>query len=124
VIFTNGSTGTEPLSYEWDFGDGATSTEENPTHAYAAEGDYTVTLSVSSPWGSDQASTVIHVGVAPEAAFSYSPKSPLVGKKVFFTNESTGTEPLSYEWQDHRVAAPVVGECAQRAHPLDAWRRA
>ena len=98
VIFTNGSTGTEPLSYEWDFGDGATSTEENPTHAYAAEGDYTVTLSVSSPWGSDQASTVIHVGVAPEAAFSYSPKSPLVGKKVFFTNESTGTEPLSYEW--------------------------
>ncbi|MCD6555325.1 MAG: PKD domain-containing protein [Anaerolineae bacterium] len=40
----------------------------------------------------------MHVGVAPEAAFSYSPKSPLVGKKVFFTNESTGTEPLSYEW--------------------------
>ena len=98
VIFTNESTGTEPLSYEWDFGDGVTSTEKDPTHAYVAEGDYTVTLTVSSPWGSDEASTVIHVGVAPEAAFSYSPKSPLVGKKVFFTNKSTGTEPLSYEW--------------------------
>jgi len=98
VVFTNQSTGTEPLSYEWDFDDGATSTEKNPTHAYTAEGDYTVTLTVSSPWGSDQASTVIHVGRAPVAAFSYSPKSPWVGQKVSFTNKSTGTEPLSYEW--------------------------
>lgn len=30
--------------YLWDFGDGYTSTEENPTHAYAAIGSYTVTL--------------------------------------------------------------------------------
>jgi PKD repeat protein len=98
VVFNNESTGTEPLSYEWNFGDGTTSSNVNPTHAYTAEGDYTVTLTASNAWGSDQASTVIHVGVLPEAAFSYSPESPLVGKKVTFTNESTGTEPLSYEW--------------------------
>ena len=31
----------------WDFGDGTTSTEENPTHTYAARGDYTVTLTIT-----------------------------------------------------------------------------
>jgi predicted extracellular nuclease len=98
VVFTNGSTGDEPLTFLWNFGDGMTSGERNPTHAYAAEGDYTVILTVSNALGSDQASTVIHVGLAPDAAFSYSPESPWVGEKVSFTNKSTGTEPLSYEW--------------------------
>jgi PKD repeat protein len=32
----------------WDFGDGATSTETNPTHTYTAEGTYTVTLTVTN----------------------------------------------------------------------------
>lgn len=34
-------------SWLWDFGDGNTSTQQNPTHAYAAAGNYTVTLTVS-----------------------------------------------------------------------------
>jgi PKD repeat protein len=36
-----------PLSYAWDFGDGATSTLEDPIHAYANGGDYTITLTVT-----------------------------------------------------------------------------
>jgi len=45
VIFTNTS-GFAPINslHFWDFGDGTTSTIENPTHQYAAEGDYTVCL--------------------------------------------------------------------------------
>ncbi len=35
------------LSYEWDFGDGATSTEQHPLHLYESPGLYTVTLKVS-----------------------------------------------------------------------------
>ncbi len=35
-----------PLSWSWDFGDGNTSTLQNPTHTYAATGTYTVTLTV------------------------------------------------------------------------------
>lgn len=35
------------LSYGWDFGDGQTSTLESPTHVYATEGAYTVTLTVT-----------------------------------------------------------------------------
>lgn len=37
----------EPLTYTWDFGDGQTSTEMNPTHTYSHSGEYTVTLTVS-----------------------------------------------------------------------------
>lgn len=42
VNFTNKSIDSE--SYLWDFGDGKTSTEVNPTHAYEAAGTYTITL--------------------------------------------------------------------------------
>ena len=46
VDFTNSSLGG--TSFTWDFGDGNTSNEENPTHTYAVPGDYNVTLLVDS----------------------------------------------------------------------------
>jgi PKD repeat protein len=46
--FTDQSTGGKgPCSYQWQFGDGNTSTLQNPTHAYASAGNYTVTLRVT-----------------------------------------------------------------------------
>jgi len=47
VAFTDTSTGL-PTSWSWDFGDGATSTEQNPTHIYSAAGTYTAKLTVSN----------------------------------------------------------------------------
>jgi PKD repeat protein len=41
----------EIVSWEWDFGDGGTSTERNPFHTYAVRGDYTVTLTVTDSQG-------------------------------------------------------------------------
>ena len=38
----------EPLSYVWDFGDGASSSDENPLHTFNYDGNYTTTLSVTS----------------------------------------------------------------------------
>ena len=38
----------DATSYEWDFGDGTTSTEESPTHTYNQPGIYTVTLKAKS----------------------------------------------------------------------------
>ena len=51
VVFTDTSSNT-PTSWLWDFGDGsATSTAQNPTHPYAAPGDYTVTLTATNASG-------------------------------------------------------------------------
>lgn len=52
TTFTDNSSGAS-LSHSWDFGDGSSSTDENPTHQYAAAGTYTVTLTVTNPAGND-----------------------------------------------------------------------
>jgi PKD repeat protein len=43
----------EATSWVWDFGDGAGSTEQNPSHTYNSAGTYTVSLTVTGPGGSD-----------------------------------------------------------------------
>ena len=43
--------GIRPYSYEWDFGDGNTSTDNNPRHQYKSRGTYTVTLTVTDDRG-------------------------------------------------------------------------
>jgi len=65
VSFTNYSQGTI-TTYLWSFGDGITSTLENPTHVYTTPGDYDVSLSVTGPTGSDALALndYIHVGEA------------------------------------------------------------
>ena len=52
IVFTDQSTNT-PTSWSWDFGDGGTSTVQNPTHTYNTEGTYTVSLTVSNAYGND-----------------------------------------------------------------------
>ncbi len=52
VYFTDLSTGT-PTSWLWDFGDGGTSTDQNPTHVYTVRDRYTVSLTVTNAYGSD-----------------------------------------------------------------------
>lgn len=44
---------TDGLDFEWDFGDGETSTSANPSYEYAEEGTYTVELTVTNDCGSD-----------------------------------------------------------------------
>jgi C1A family cysteine protease len=43
----------KPTSWVWDFGDGTTSTEKNPTHTYAKAGTFTVNLTVKNSGGED-----------------------------------------------------------------------
>jgi gliding motility-associated-like protein len=51
VQFNNTTSGAGPLSYLWSFGDGASSTSQNPSHQYAAKGVYNVQLIVTNPQG-------------------------------------------------------------------------
>lgn len=57
VTFSNFSVGGD--SYLWDFGNGTTSTEENPTYSYSADGTYTVKLTVLNTGGSSEISKTI-----------------------------------------------------------------
>lgn len=64
VTFRNESV-DDPESYSWDFGDGQTSTEENPTYTYQEGGTYMVVLTTSNSSGEDQFERTVTV-VEPE----------------------------------------------------------
>lgn len=51
IQFVNQS--TKALNYQWDFGDGTTSTLKHPTHTYVSNGNFTVTLVAESPCDTD-----------------------------------------------------------------------
>jgi PKD repeat protein len=65
VQFTDMSTGTV-TSWLWDFGDGKTSTAQNPTNTYMKEGKYTVSLTVSGSCGEDTETKVNYIIVLSE----------------------------------------------------------
>jgi outer membrane protein OmpA-like peptidoglycan-associated protein len=61
VNFTSNVRGSAPIEYRWDFGDGGTSTEPNPSHTYENPGTYSATLTVSNQAGSDSRSLTVTV---------------------------------------------------------------
>jgi PKD repeat protein len=88
-------------AWAWDFGDGSTSTQENPTHRYEDRGSYTVTLTITDNDGGTDSSTRIITtrNVEPTAGFR-APSTVNVGDGVRFVDESTDPEggPLTYLW--------------------------
>jgi hypothetical protein len=61
VAFTDTSTGG-PTSWQWDFGDGNTSRQQNPVHTYAVGGQsYIVTLTVTNAVGEDTANATVSI---------------------------------------------------------------
>jgi len=91
VQFTDLSTGDYD-TLAWDFGDGSTSAETNPTHVYTAAGVYTVTLTASGNGGTDTEVKTAHVTVyaAVNADFSADITSGVAPLTVQFTDLSTG----------------------------------
>ena len=96
VNFTNTSSGTN-LSYFWNFGDGNTSTLENPSHTYADDGTYTVELTVSNLCGSFDFEQTLFVESLPVAAFSADPTDVCVGEAVQYTDESSSNA-IAWSW--------------------------
>ncbi len=112
VRFTDQSTGTAPLSYEWDFNnDGIPdSTIRNPSFIYDTEGIFTVNLTVTNSLGSDSEIRTDYITVnptiAPQAAFSADVQSGDAPLMVRFTDQSSGTTPLTYAWDFRNDGTP------------------
>ena len=107
VNFSNRSTDSDGYITEthWEFGDGATSNEQNPSHKYEDSGVYTVRLTVKDQFGATS-STSKQVTVrnsAPRAKFNFEPKRPKTGETVAF-DPSASTDPegmslMNWEWR-------------------------
>ena len=83
-------------SWEWDFGDGTTSTDSDPTHTYGTPGDYTVSLIVNTDVGcADTMTQSIHIKVPPGAGIA--PMMGCIGLDVDFTS-SSDADATSFHW--------------------------
>jgi PKD repeat protein len=98
VQFYDTSTGV-PTSWYWDFGDGTTSTAQNPVHTYANSGYYTVSLTATNDFGSttQTSNSYIYVYPPPVASFTATPTSGAVPLNVQFSDTSTGN-PTTWAW--------------------------
>ncbi|MBM3290478.1 MAG: PKD domain-containing protein [Candidatus Hydrogenedentes bacterium] len=103
VVFNDATrvlTGAQPVTaWKWDFGDGASSTEQNPVHAYDDVGSYTVTLSVTSASGTDvrirKNCIAIKRPALPEADFVAAIRRPVAGTPVQFRDITVpGASPI------------------------------
>lgn len=107
VSFVNSS--TFGVSYKWNFGDGNTSTETNPSHVYTTPGLYNVTLVVydSANIAVDSTSMELPVLLGPTASFTVTRE----GNRLRFTNTSSNAD--YYLWKfgtntTSSAANPVV----------------
>lgn len=96
VQFVDSSTNT-PTSWVWSFGDGNTSSAQNPSHTSAMEGTYTVTLTATNSGGSDTETKAGYITVTftkPAANFT--------------ANVTSGTAPLVVQFNDTSENSPTI----------------
>ena len=104
VRFTDASS-QNPTSWSWQFGDGATSTLQNPEHTYQNNGTFTVTLTVGEICSNGPASistiakqVVVSAESPAVANFTANPTSGVAPLTVNFTDTSSSNT-LSWSWQ-------------------------
>lgn len=90
----------EPTSTEWDFGDGRRRSGSSVRHSWTSPGTYRVRLTVSNSAGTD--STVSEITVVPavdppDARFTETTRSTVVGEPITFTDLSLN-EPTAIAW--------------------------
>ena len=98
VDFSNASINAD--AYEWDFGDGNSSIDENPVHTYTESGQFTVRLIASNLETCNQADTAyaqIEV-FSPDVSFVRTPRFLCIGQEAQFTDTSNNPGDPAVEW--------------------------
>lgn len=94
--------GADTLTYQWDFGDGISANGSTPTHTYAADGTYTVTLTVSDEDGgstTEELSVVVTNGPPSIDALDGDQIGDEGGSFSFSASASDpGDDALTYAW--------------------------
>lgn len=89
------------LSYQWNFGDGTTSNQPNPSHTYTQRGTYNVSLTITTSTGCTETYTLgsaIRVGSKPVANFSIDKTTEMCASdSLYFTDLSTPANEVN-EW--------------------------
>ena len=109
----------DPLSYQWTFGDGTSSTEENPTKTYAEKGVYTARLTVSA--GGDQVNAqpiVIQVGLAPELTVSTPTEGQLYRAGDTITYNAFASDAAGFDLDDGDIKTEVRLHHGTHFHPF------
>lgn len=94
VSFTNLTSGA--TSYTWVFGDGQTSTQQNPTHTYTSAGAYNVCLIATNSCSSDTFCSLVNICAPPATGFTFN-ANQLV---VTFNNTTSGATSFSWSFGD------------------------
>src|SRR5262249_24051284 len=96
--FTNASS-SNVVSYRWDFGDGDSSTAQNPSHTYLQSGTFPVTLIVTDNNGcTDTSVQSVSPFVFSQAEFSYSIDT--CATQIMFVNNSLNAETVLWDFGD------------------------
>ncbi len=88
------------VSFQWDFGDGTTSTLPNPSHTWVNPGNYTILLIITTAGGCTDTTNLIdgvRVGVKPVPNFVANPLEACASTQILFTDLSTGN-PDQWLW--------------------------
>ncbi len=100
VTFTN--TSENAASYLWDFGDGSTSTAQNPAHTFSAVGSYTVKLTVTNETlTADKSVTIVITQFQPAASFTHVSNNGYHTPSIItFTNTSQHADTYLWDFGD------------------------
>jgi len=96
IVFENLTSLPTTATFEWDLGDGTTSTEENPVHEYAAAGDYTITQIINMAGCVVERTKTITVNPGPLVSFETN--NNCLGEIIQFANTSEGEFLDNYTW--------------------------
>ncbi len=89
------------ISYSWDFGDGGSSSQQNPVHIYNTEGIFTVKLTYTTAdgcTGTFSYADAVYAGQKSAAAFSVVPPDACASTPILFTDKTVGPA-TSWLWQ-------------------------